>query len=177
MTNRTLTALIVRLAGFALFIKIFDFFGSYFVSIYMSSTMAVLDETSGMVDSFNKLYYSGTVLAFTNLALALVLIFKADWISRKLTKSESEIKIELTAQSVMRIVIATLGIIYLARTLYYTPNLIEDITSILNWKSDGTSVHHVMNIISYSVRAVIGTYFIIKSEQLAIFAMKRIKSL
>ena len=67
MTNRTLTALIVRLVGFALFIKIFDFFGSYFMSIYMTSSIVFLDETSGTVDAFNKLYYTGTILAFTNL--------------------------------------------------------------------------------------------------------------
>lgn len=177
MTNRTLTALIVRLAGFALFIKIFDFFGSYFMSIYMSAQVAFMDESSSIADSFNKLYISGTILSFANLLLSIILILKADWIAGKMVKPESEIKIKLTAKSVMRIVIATIGIIYFTKTLYQVPTIINNVIEVVNWDSDESYAHIITGFVSSTIRAVIGVLFIFKSEHLANFAMKRLKSL
>ena len=168
MTNRTLTALIVRLAGFALFIKIFDFFGSYFLSIYLTAQLAFMDETSRMVDSFDKLYISGTILSFTNLLLSIVLIFKADWIASKIAKSESEIKIDLTTKSVMRIVIATIGIIYCAKTLYTIPTNISDVYLLINnWNIPGHGYEYLPGITNYVFRAIIGVVFVFKAERIS----------
>ncbi|MFT6282899.1 MAG: hypothetical protein ACJA0U_003037 [Salibacteraceae bacterium] len=63
MKNTALTSLIVKLAGFALFVKIFDYFGNYFMSIYMMTTMSIIDETNGMSNAFDKLYITGAILA------------------------------------------------------------------------------------------------------------------
>jgi hypothetical protein len=177
MKYTILTSLIIRLAGFALFVKIFDFFGSYFVSIYLTASISVMDESHGMADSFDKLFISGTILAFANLFLSLVLILKSDWIANKLVKTESEIKIDLTAKSVMRIIIAVLGIIYCARTLYHLSSTFENVMAIINWKSDESYAHLIASLISFCIRAMIGALFIFKSEQLANYVMKRRKSL
>jgi hypothetical protein len=176
MTNRTLTAFIVRLAGFALFIKIFDFFGSYFMSVYLSVNIAILGESTESVNSFDKLYISGAILSIANLVLSLLLIYKSDWIAEKMVKSDSEIKIDLRPRSVMRIVIATIGLVYCAKTLFNTSYTITNMIEIVSWDSDESFASKISDIIAYVVRAVIGVFFILKSERLANFALRRMKS-
>jgi hypothetical protein len=177
MTNKTLTSLIVRLAGFALLVKIFDFFGSYFMSIYLTASMSVIDETHGMSDSFDKLFISGTILAFTNLVLSLILIFKADWIANRITKTEIDLNVDLTGKSIMRIIISAIGIIYCARTLYYMPNTIADILAFINWQSEDSKAYLIAGVIGDIVRLLIGMLFILKSKQITQFALKGMKSL
>lgn len=147
------------------------------MSIYMTAQVAFMDESSRVADSFDKLYISGTILSFANLLLSIILIIKADWIAGKLVKSESEIKIELTAKSVMRIVIATIGIIYCAKTLYQVSTTINNVIEVVYWDSNESYAHIINGFIRYIIRAAIGVLFIFKSELLANFAMKRIKSL
>lgn len=176
MTNRTLTALIVRLAGFALFVKIFDFLGSYFMSIYMSTQITLMEQPDRLVDSFNKLYFAGTFIFFANIILSLFLILKAGWIGNKLIKNETEIKIDLPPTSVMRIVIATIGIIYCAKTLFYSSTTFDKVVDLINWNNNESYSHLITGLINYLVRAILGIVFIFKSEQLANFAMKKIRS-
>lgn len=178
MKNTTLTSLIVRLAGFALFVKIFDFFGSYFMSIYLTASMSILDETLGMSDSFDKLYISGTFLAFANLFLALTLILKSDWIARKMIKTESEIPIEITPRGIMKIVIATIGIIYCARTIYTIPSTINHTYSLIrNWNTPESDYGYLADITNYLIRAVIGIVFVFKAERISKFAIGKKSSL
>lgn len=175
MTNRTLTALIIRVVGFALLVKIFDFFGSYFMSIYLSTQLAELDlaKTS---DSFDKLYLSGSILSVINLVLSVVLIFKADWIAKKIDINENEIKMDLTPNSIMRIVIATVGIIYCARTLYITPIIIENLAIAINWKQSNSTPQNIGGLTKYVIQAVIGVLFISRSEQISKFALKKMNT-
>jgi hypothetical protein len=177
MTNKTLTSLIIRLAGFALFVKIFDFFGTYIMSIYMTSQMAVFDETKSMVQSFDKLYISGTVLSFLHLLLSLLLIFKADWIASKFVKNDSEIKIDLNTKSIMRFIISIIGIIYCAHTLFELPTIIGNLIEVLDKNMKDSYVYFLARLTKYIIKAVIGILFIYRSEQLSNFAMKKMKSL
>lgn len=178
MKNTTLTSLIIRLAGFALFVKLFDFFGAYFMSIYLTASMSVIDETHGMSDSFDKLYISGTFLAFVNLFLALTLIIKSDWIARKLIKTESEIQIKITPQGIMKIVIATIGIIYCAKTIYTLPSTFDNTYSLIkNWNTQEGESGYLTGIINYIIRAVIGIIFVLKAERISKFAMGKKNSL
>ncbi|WP_027421242.1 hypothetical protein [Crocinitomix catalasitica] len=177
MNNKTLTSLIVRLAGFTLFVKIFDFFGAYFLSIYLTASWSLMDKTYGMSDAFDKFFISGTILAFANLVLALVLILKADWIANKITKTEVDLTIDLTGKSIMRIIISTIGIIYCDRTLYNIPTATTDIITIINWHSEDSNSHLIGNIIGDFVRFIIGLLFILKSKQITNYALKGMKSL
>ena len=162
MKNTTLTAVITRLAGFALFVKIFDFFGSYFISIYLTASMALMVEVDKISMPIDKLYVSGAALAFTNLFLSLFLILKSEWIARKLIKTETELHIEITTRGIMKIVIATIGIIYCARTLYILPTTIENsYSTIHNWSNPEHKYEHLMEIINYIISAFIGVLFIL----------------
>jgi hypothetical protein len=142
----------------------------------MTTQVAFMDKTGGMLRSFEKLYNTGAILSFANLFLALLLIFKADWITDKIIKSDYEIKIDITAKSIMKIVIATIGILYCASTLYYASTKIESIISLFYGGKDVNKLRIIGILVGYLLKAVIGISFILKSEQLANFAMGRLKN-
>ena len=123
MTNRILTALTIRIAGIFLFTKIFDHFGSYFLSIYVTATMARFDEL--LNEPIDKFYFTGTFLTIANIVVSLFLFIKAEWISKKLIKSEKEIKTELNAESLTKVILLTVGVIWLAKLIYLIPDLID----------------------------------------------------
>ena len=123
MTNQTLTTLILRIAGIYLFTEIFDHFGAYFFSIYGTATMARFDEL--LSEPIDKFYFTGTFLTVANIIVSLFLFIKADWISKKLVKTKSEIKTELNPKSLTKVILLTVAIIWLAKMFYLLPGLIE----------------------------------------------------
>lgn len=123
MTNRILTALIIRIAGIFLFTKIFDHFSSYFLSIYGTAIIARFDEL--LLEPIDKFYFTGTFLTIANIVVSLFLFVKAEWISKKLIKSEKEIITELNPKSLSKVILLTVGIVWLATSIYLIPSLIE----------------------------------------------------
>ena len=105
MTNRTLTSLILRIAGIYLFTKIFEQFGAYFLSVYSIALMTELNEP------LNKFYFSLTFLAIANITISSILFLKADWISKKLIKTDSEIVTELNPKSLTKVILLTVSVI------------------------------------------------------------------
>lgn len=176
MTNKTITALIIRIAGFALFVKIFDFFGTYFMSIYLTSQMLVLQETNKIAHSFDKLFYSGTFITFANLFISIFLIIKANWIANKLVKNESEFKLDLNPIFIMRIIIASLGIIYCAHTIFNLPTNIENFMFVLKNNEKEMYIKVLAGLTKFVLKAAIGVLFIFKSEQISKLALKTIKT-
>lgn len=176
MTNKLLTALIIRLAGIALFIKIFDFFGAYFMSIYMTTQLSVYDKTTGSQHSFNLLFFSGSFLAFANLFLSVFLIFKADWIASKLVKTDTEIKFDVSVKSIMKIIISTIGIVYCAQSLYNLPSSIEN--CIINfYKDDKKAYQFIIVVLSkYILKLIIGVFFIYKSDKISNFVLRKMNT-
>lgn len=176
MTNRLLTALIIRLAGIALFIKIFDFFGSYFMSIYMKTQLSVFEKATGIDHSFNLLYTTGSFLAIANLILSVLLIFKADWIASKIVKMDSEIKFDVSVKSILKIIIATIGIVYCAQSLYNLPSSIEN--CIINfYKDDKQAYQFIIVVLSkYILKLIIGVFFLFKSDKISNFVLRKMKT-
>ena len=123
MTNRILTALIIRIAGIFLLTKIFDHFGSYFLSIYLSATIARFDEM--LIEPIDKFYFTGTFLTIANIVVSIFLFVKAEWIAKKLIKTDNEIKTELNAESLTKVILLTVGIIWLAKLIYLIPDLVD----------------------------------------------------
>src|SRR5690606_5450454 len=123
MTTRTLTTLILRIAGIYLFTKIFDHFGSYFFSIYSTATMARFDEL--LKEPIDKFYFTGTFLTIVNIVVSLFLFIKADWISKKLIKTDKEIITELNPKSLSKVILITVAIVWLASSIYFIPDFIE----------------------------------------------------
>lgn len=162
----------VRIAGFALFIKFLDFFSSYFISVNNGTNLASVTDMS---EVYNRLFYSMIALTIANLLLSLFLIIKADWIANKLVKVDNNIAFDLSVKNVMRIIIATIGIIYCARTLYFLPKNIEVFITWLKLDSDyNYNMSLGPGLLSSAIKAIIGVIFLFKSEQLASFALKRI---
>ncbi|MFT6922178.1 MAG: hypothetical protein ACJA1C_001180 [Crocinitomicaceae bacterium] len=177
MKNTALTSLIIRLAGFALFIKIFDYFGNYFMAIYLSATMSIIDETSRMSNAFDKLYITGAILAFANLFLAIFLILKSDWIARKIIKKESELQIDITPSAILRIIIATIGILFCAKSVYHIPHLFDGIYSVYSYWESPEAFSYLANVFSYVIKAIVGVVFILNSDRISKFALGKKNSL
>jgi Sec-independent protein secretion pathway component TatC len=123
MTNRILTALVIRIAGIFLLTKIFDHFGSYFLSIFLSANIARFDKM--LIEPIDKFYFTGTFLTIVNVFVSVFLFVKAEWIAKKLIKTDNEIKTELNAKSLTKVLLLTVGVIWLAKLLYLIPNLID----------------------------------------------------
>lgn len=123
MTNRTLTALIIRIAGIYLFTKIFDHFGSYFLSVLHSASVSIYDES--IIEPIDKFYFAGTLLIIANIATSLFLFTRAEWISKKIVKTETKIKTELNPESLTKVILLTVGVIWLIKLIYLIPSLID----------------------------------------------------
>lgn len=176
MTNKILTALIIRLAGIALFVKIFDFFGSYFMSIYMATQLSVFDKTTESLNSYNSLFISGSFLAFANIILSVFLIIKADWIASKLVKTDSEIKFDVSTKSILKIIIATIGLVYCAQSLYSLSSNIESVIYSYN-KNDEKSTSLIVAVLTkYFIKLVIGMFFLFKSDKISNFVLRKMKT-
>ncbi|NRD24944.1 hypothetical protein HNV10_16965 [Winogradskyella litoriviva] len=76
-------------------------------------------------EPIDKFYFTGTFLIIANIVVSLFLFIKAEWISKKLIKSEKEIKTELNAESLTKVILLTVGIIWLAKLIYLIPDLID----------------------------------------------------
>ncbi len=172
MTNRILTAITLRIAGIFLFIKIFDHFGSYFLSIYSTAILAQFEEQLG--EPIDKLYFTGTFLIVADIALSLFLFLKAEWISKKLIKTDKELAINLNPKSLSKVILMTVGIIWLANSIYLIPDFIEyciQLTSKLN----GNTNADVPNISApkYIIKTIIAMIFIFRIEKISSWIVKK----
>ena len=173
MTNRILTALVIRIAGIFLFTKIFDHFGSYFFSIFNVSTFSRFNELFN--EPIYKLYFTGTFLILANIVVSLFLFVKAEWISEKLIKSEKEIITELNPKSLSKVILLTVGIVWLATSIYLIPNLIDyciELTSKLNGIEN--IVLPDFEIANYILKTVLALILIFRIEKISEWIVKKI---
>ncbi|MEW7292864.1 hypothetical protein [Aquimarina sp. 2304DJ70-9] len=173
MTNRILTALTLRIAGIFLFIKIFDHFGSYFLSIYGTAAMAQFAEL--LEKPIDKFYFTGTFLTLANIVVSLFLFLKADWISKKLIKTDKEIVTELNPKSLSKVILMTVGIVWLATSIYLIPEFIEyciQLTSQLNGNENADISD--FSVAKYIVRTMIALILIFRIEKTSDWITKRI---
>lgn len=119
MNNRNLTALIFRISGIYLFTTIFDQFGFYTYSVYITTAVGEFEKILG--EPVNKFYGTSVLLIILNIVVSLFLIIKAGWISEKIIKKNHEIKIELNTKSLAKVILLTVAIIWLASSIYIFP--------------------------------------------------------
>ncbi|CAM1355954.1 hypothetical protein [Tenacibaculum ascidiaceicola] len=173
MTNRTLTTLILRIAGIYLFTKIFDHFGTYFISVYGTATMARFDEL--LSEPIDKFYFTGTFLTIANIVASLFLFIKADWISKKLVKTESEIKTELNPKSLTKVILLTVGVIWLAKMIYLLPDLIEYSTKLISRLNGNEEIELPdFALANYIIKAVLTLIIIFQIEKISNWIIKKI---
>ncbi|WP_254712820.1 hypothetical protein [Polaribacter sp. AHE13PA] len=173
MTNRILTALAIRIAGIFLFIKIFDQFGSYFLSIYLTTAIGISKDS--LNEPLEKLYYTGTFLIFANIIVSLYLFIKAEWISKKLIRTDKEISTELNSKSLSKVILITVGIVWLANSIYLLPDFIKYCVELIS-KLNGNENAHVpdFSLSKYISRTIIGLILIFRIEKISNWITKRI---
>lgn len=171
MTNRNLTALILRVAGIYLFSKVFDHFGSYFFSVYGIATLSRFNDS--LTEPIDKIYFSGTCLVVVNFAISLFLFIKADWISKKIIKTNNSIVTELNPKSLTKVILSTVGIVWLAESIYSFPNFIDYATEIilkLSEKKD-TKVPD-FPFANYILKTMLGWLLIFRIEKISDWILK-----
>ena len=173
MTNRTLTALILRIAGIYLFTKIFDHFGTYFFSVYGTATMARFDEL--LSEPIDKFYFTGTFLTIANIVVSLFLFIKADWISKKLVKTDNEIKTDLNAKSLTKVILLTVGVIWLAKLIYLIPDFVDYCTKLISRLNGNEEIELPdFAMANYILKSVLTLFIIFRIEKISSWIVKKI---
>ncbi|HEU4716630.1 MAG TPA: hypothetical protein VFU15_02305 [Bacteroidia bacterium] len=172
MTNRTLTALAIRFAALLLFMKIFDQFGFYFLSIYYTALMPVLENQ--LHTSLDKFYYNGTFLLLGNFLISGILFFKAEWVSSKLIKVDSDITIGLTPEKLIRVILLTTGITWLAYSVYLLPDLYDYIQMMIAKANHlGFAKKVDFSPIYYILKTTIAFLFVFRVEKISSYLEKK----
>ncbi|EPR69903.1 hypothetical protein ADIWIN_3975 [Winogradskyella psychrotolerans RS-3] len=173
MTNRILTALTIRIAGLFLFTKIFEHFGSYFLSVFGVASIARFEEM--LNEPLDKLYVTGTLLIVANIIVSLFLFIKAEWISKKLIKSEKEIITELNPKSLSKVILLTVGIVWLATSIYLIPSFIEYCVELIS-KLNGNEENELPDfaVSNYILKTILGIILIFRIEKISNWIIKRI---
>lgn len=72
----------------------------------------------------DKLYTSAVVLIGANVVVTLFLVLKADWLATRLTRTDEDISVKLTPLSLTKVLLMTVGTIWLAGSIYDMPDFI-----------------------------------------------------
>jgi hypothetical protein len=172
MTNRTLTALAIRFASLLLFMKIFDNFGSYFISIYYTVVISILEEKLHL--PFDKFYYNGTILILCNILISSVLFFKAEWVSSKLIKEDSDINIGMTPEKLIKVILLTTGIIWLASAVFLLPDLFDYIQMLIAKFNQVESTKKVdFSPLYYIFKTIIALIFVFRVDKVSLYLEKK----
>jgi len=172
MTNRTLTTIAIRFAALLLFMRIFDQFGSYFLSIYYTAVIPLFEKQ--LHTPFNKFYYNGTFLILSNFLISSVLFFKADWIASKLIKEDSAINIGLTPEMLIKVILLTTGITWLATSVYLLPDL-YDYVQMLIAKANHVEYSKKVDFspLYYILKTMIALLFVFRVEKISLYLEKK----
>jgi hypothetical protein len=166
MTNKNITAILFRFSGLFLFMKIFEHFGSYFLSIYIFATATEFFGEQ-QPSTLEKFYLNGTFLFIANVLVSFFLIFKADYLSDKLVKNDNELKINLTQDSLTNSILKTIGIIWLAYAIYRIPDCFNYLSvGINNFSENPHQKLPDFSLAEYILKSAIAVLFVSKSEKI-----------
>ena len=173
MTNRNLTALILRISGIFLFTKIFDHFGFYLLSIYMTTAIGEFREV--LTEPINNFYGTGVGIIILNIVVSLILVIKADWISQKIIKKDIKIQTELNAESLTKVILLTAGVLWFANLVYLFPDFIEySYKSILNLTSGKNLEFPDFKFSGYILKFILTLIIIFRIEKISNWITKKI---
>jgi len=174
MTNRVLTTLAIRFAALLLFMKLFEQFNSYFISIYYTVIIPFYEKA--LNTSLENLAYSGTSLLLINLVVSSFLFFKAEWVASKLIKQDSDIHIELTPHKLIRVILLTTGTIWLATSVYLLPDLYDFILKMIALANDEKLDDKVeFSPIYYVLKTSIALLFVFRVDKISSYLEKRLE--
>jgi hypothetical protein len=172
MTNRALTTIAMRFAALLLFMKIFDHFGSYFLSIYYIAVFPIFEKQ--LNTPLDKFYYNGTFLILSNFLVSSILFFKAEWVASKLIKEDSGINIGLTPEKLIKVILLTTGIIWLSTAVYLLPDL-YDYVQMLIAKANQVELTKKVDFspLYYILKITVGLLFVFRVEKISLYLEKK----
>lgn len=135
MTYRTLTALALRFSSLLLFTKIFDHFHTFaLTSLYR----VFIDQLPNNPNSEPSPSFSiiWIVLFLSNIILSTILFFKAEWVTTKLIKEDSDITIGLTAEKLIKAILLSTGILWLSISIFSVADLYDYILFLIAFTKD-----------------------------------------
>lgn len=172
MTNRALTTLAIRFAALLIFMKIFDQFGSYFLSIYYTAVIPIFEKQ--LNTSLDKFYYNGTFLILSNILISSILFFKAEWVALKLIKEDGGINIGLTPEKLIKVILLTTGIIWLSTAVYLMPDLYDYIEVLISKANHAEFTKKVdFSPIYYILKTTIALLFVFRVEKISLYLEKK----
>ena len=173
MTNRKLTALILRISGIFLFTKLFDHFGFYILSVYMTTLMENFEDI--LTEPISKFYGSSVGLIILNIVVSLFLITKADWISIKIIKKDTEIKSEINVESLTKVILLTVGVLWLANLIYLFPDFVEYSYKSVSNISYGKNLELPdFKFSAYILKIILTLIIIFRTEKISNWIIKKI---
>ena len=172
MTYKILIALIFRIAGLLLFVNFFNHIESHFISIFTIDSMPFINED--VHGPFNKYYFTSLIIGVLNLIVSAVFVLKADQLSNKIIKQDRPLNIELTPKTLIRSVIILFGVLWMGKSIYLFPNVIEWIIALSLILLNDTNTHFPeFPIIVYILKIVMAYLFIFKSDKIINFLQKK----
>ncbi|MEO9502057.1 hypothetical protein [Nonlabens ulvanivorans] len=172
MTHRSLLTIVLRIAGIFLFTKIFDHFGSHIFSIWSISAMDILDKT---VEAMDRFYFSNLFLLVVNILVSFILIIKAEWIAKKLVKTEESISIDLNVKSLTKVILLTTSIIWIARAVYFLPQAIRYCIAVYEKTMDmPNAVFYDFEMATYIFKLALAIIFFLRIDKITNWITKKI---
>ncbi|NRD20943.1 hypothetical protein HNV08_12875 [Winogradskyella eckloniae] len=126
-------------------------------------------------EPIDKFYFTGTFMTIANIVVSLFLFIKAEWIAKKLIKSEKEIKMELNVESLTKLILLTVGVIWLAKLIYQIPDLIDYCIKFIS-KLNGNEEIELPNFAfaKYIIKTILTLIIIFRIQKISNWILKKI---
>ena len=135
--------------------------------------MARFDEM--LIEPIDKFYFTGTFLTIANIVASIFLFVKAEWIAKKLIKTDNEIKTELNAKSLTKVILLTVGVIWLATSVYLIPNFIEYCVKMVSRLNGNEEVELPdFSVAKYILKTILGLILIFRIEKISNWIINKI---
>jgi hypothetical protein len=175
MTNRSLTTLAIRFAALLIFMKIFEFFGEYLFSIFSVTVVPFFE--AELHSTIDKFYYNGVFLMVSNFLVSGFLFFKAEWVASKLIRDNNEINIGLTPEKLIKSILLTTGLIWLASSVYLIPDLFDYIQLLIARHNNVEFSKKVdFSPFYYILKTTIALLFVFRVENISSFLEKKMSN-
>ncbi|AXO81826.1 hypothetical protein DZC78_06015 [Olleya aquimaris] len=135
--------------------------------------MARFDEL--LSEPIDKFFFTGTFLTIANIVVSIFLFVKAEWIAKKLIKADNEIKTELNAESLTKVILLTVGIIWLAKLIYLIPDLVEYCSKFISSMNGNEEIELPdFAIANYILKTILTLIIIFRIEKISNWIIKKI---
>jgi hypothetical protein len=139
----------------------------------MTTAIGELNEI--LTEPINKFYSTSIGIIILNIVVSSFLIIKADWISQKLIKKDIEIKTELNAESLVKVILLTVAVLWFANLIYLFPDFVEySYKSISNLTSGKNLELPDFKFSAYILKIILTLIIIFRTEKISNWIIKKV---